>query len=524
MRRPRENASKLAATRSDRMLTSANQSSQVTKRESRSILILGHFIDLAFHSAHDKIPDRRKQRIERQSQARGQARPHFAFGFFDCANHRTGDARDRLTPIGASERLNPARTKRFGDVEEIGCGADRVDAGDGDLFVAQFDAHRFGNRKLRGLGGRVNAEERQPAPSGRGGDDHHLAAETVLRALFHHHGNGGADAIERAQNIRPKNVDHLLRCRFMHGGGKAVAGVGDKRIDPAELFLGGEDQALAILLAPHIGRYAKMLPAELLIQFGQFFSASRRQHELRAARMKFNRKLFTNPRRRAGDDDDHAGDLSSHARIIRMLRDDASLVESMFTGLVETSAAVAAVSDRPRLRRLVVAYSAGDIKLGESIAINGVCLTVVEKSADAVSFDVISETLDKTNLGQLRAGDLVHIERAIRIGDRLDGHFVQGHVDGTARLLEKTERGEDWRLRIEIPKALAKFFAPKGSICVDGVSLTIADLSDDWFEVALIPATLAITQLGKREAGYAFNLECDMIGKTVVRYLELYRA
>jgi riboflavin synthase len=184
---------------------------------------------------------------------------------------------------------------------------------------------------------------------------------------------------------------------------------------------------------------------------------------------------------------------------------------------------VAAVSDRLQLRRLVISYAAKDIKLGESIAINGVCLTVVDRAAETVSFDVIAETLDKTNLGQLRVGDMVHIERAMRIGDRLDGHFVQGHVDGTARLLEKTERGEDWRLRIEIPPALAKFFAPKGSICVDGVSLTIADLSTDWFEVALIPATLAITQLGGRKTGYAFNLECDMIGKSVVRYLELYR-
>lgn len=505
------------------MLTSANQSRQLVECESRSIPILGHFIDLPLHSAHDEITDCRKQRIERQSKSRRQARPHFAFWFFDRAQHRAGDARHRLSPTGAGERLDSPRTKRFGDVEEIGGGADRVDAGDGDLLVAQFDAHGLGNRKLRCLGGRVDAEKRQSAPSGGGRDNHHLAAKSILRILLQHYRDGGADAVERAEDIGSQNVDHLLRRRFMHGGGETVAGVGYERIDSAELFLGGEDQALAILLAPHVGRYAQMLAAELLIQFAQFFSASRRQHKLRAARMKFNRKLSTDPGRRAGDDDDHAGDLSSHAGIIRMLRDDASLVESMFTGLVETSAAVAAVNDRPQLRRLVVAYSAGDIKLGESIAINGVCLTVVEKSADTVSFDVISETLDKTNLGQLRAGDMVHIERAMRIGDRLDGHFVQGHVDGTARLLDKTERGEDWRMRIEIPPALAKFFAPKGSICVDGVSLTISDLSNDWFEVALIPATLAVTQLGKREAGYAFNLECDMIGKTVVRYLELYQ-
>jgi len=202
------------------------------------------------------------------------------------------------------------------------------------------------------------------------------------------------------------------------------------------------------------------------------------------------------------------------------------MIREVFTGLVQASCRVVAVRDGANLRRLVIGLDADDangaIKPGDSIAINGVCLTVAALQPDGVGFDVIAETLAKTNLGQLAAGDVVHIERALRVGDRFDGHFVQGHVDGVAKLLDKQVQADDWRLTLEAAPHFAMFLASKGSVTVDGVSLTIASLDPRSFDVALIPTTLQITQLGRREVGYAFNIECDMIGKTVVRYLQLY--
>ncbi|MDW8261080.1 MAG: riboflavin synthase [Phycisphaerales bacterium] len=191
----------------------------------------------------------------------------------------------------------------------------------------------------------------------------------------------------------------------------------------------------------------------------------------------------------------------------------------MFTGLVESSRPVTAVDDRAGLRRLTVDLGFADAQRGDSIAINGVCLTVVELRGDSAVFEVVPETLDRTNLSRLRTGELVHVERALRVGDRLNGHFVQGHVDGTAALLEKRSEGADVRLRLQVPEELSQFLSEKGSVCLDGVSLTIAALAEAWFEVAVIPSTLAVTQLGSREPGYPFNLECDMLAKLVVRWL-----
>lgn len=175
------------------------------------------------------------------------------------------------------------------------------------------------------------------------------------------------------------------------------------------------------------------------------------------------------------------------------------------------------------LRRITLAVDWPDLRHGQSVAVNGACLTVAELSPGRTRFDVIRETLDKTNLGRLRPGDLVHVERSLRVGDRIDGHFVQGHVDATARLIATHQSGDDWRLRIELPAALSSYVAPKGSIAIDGVSLTIAAIDHDWFEVALIPTTLAITQLARRPVGWPFNIECDMLAKTVVRFLESRR-
>ena len=199
----------------------------------------------------------------------------------------------------------------------------------------------------------------------------------------------------------------------------------------------------------------------------------------------------------------------------------------MFTGIVERSAPVVGVTDGPMFRRLTLAVDWTDLKRGESIAVNGVCLTVADLGAPDghpglrnVAFDVITETLSKTNLGLLKAGDHAHVERALRVNDRIDGHFVQGHVDATAPLLSRTFNEKEYRLTLECPSHLAKYLIPKGSVAIDGVSLTVASLDGTRFDVALIPTTLNITELGNRPEGWPFNLEADMLSKTIVTYLE----
>lgn len=192
----------------------------------------------------------------------------------------------------------------------------------------------------------------------------------------------------------------------------------------------------------------------------------------------------------------------------------------MFTGIVERTVKVLSATDGAMFRRLVIASEWPDVKLGDSIAVNGVCLTVAEAGQQAVGFDVIKETLEKTNLGLLRCGDDVNVERSLRVGDRIDGHFVQGHVDGTGKLTERIATENEVRLTIRAPDHLAKFLAPKGSISVDGVSLTIAAVRGPVFEVALIPTTLRLTTLGTRQVGWPFNLEADILSKTIVHYLE----
>jgi riboflavin synthase len=192
----------------------------------------------------------------------------------------------------------------------------------------------------------------------------------------------------------------------------------------------------------------------------------------------------------------------------------------VFTGIVERTAAVIAVADGAGFVRLTIASDWPDVRPGESVAVNGVCLTAAELAPGKIGFDVIPETLAKTNLGLLKQGDAVHVERSLQVGARLDGHFVQGHVDGTGPLLNQVADGKEWRLTIEAPPTVAKFLVPKGSVCVDGVSLTIAALDGNRFDVALIPTTLGVTTLGKRNIGYPFNLEADVISKSVVSFLE----
>ena len=192
----------------------------------------------------------------------------------------------------------------------------------------------------------------------------------------------------------------------------------------------------------------------------------------------------------------------------------------MFTGIIEKTVRVIGVADGPRFRRLTVASNSDDVRDGESIAVNGVCLTVAERPPGEIGFDVIAETLGRTNLGLLSRGDAVHVERSLRVGDRIDGHFVQGHVDGPARLIRQVSDEKEWRLVLETTSELARYIIPKGSVTLDGVSLTVAHVAGTVFEVALIPTTLRLTELGRRPAGWPYNLEADILSKTVVAYLE----
>ena len=192
----------------------------------------------------------------------------------------------------------------------------------------------------------------------------------------------------------------------------------------------------------------------------------------------------------------------------------------MFTGIIERTLRVFSAADSRGFRRLTIASPWTDIRLGESIAINGCCLTVAEITDGTLAFDVIEETLGKTNLGSLQGGDEINAERSLRVGDRIDGHFVQGHIDGIARLTDISATTEEWRLTIEAPPPLVKYLVPKGSVTIDGVSLTLAALDGPRFEVALIPTTLNLTTLGKKTVGWMFNLETDVLSKTIVSYLE----
>jgi len=192
----------------------------------------------------------------------------------------------------------------------------------------------------------------------------------------------------------------------------------------------------------------------------------------------------------------------------------------MFTGIVERSLRVLSVEDLPGARRITIENPWPDVKHGESVAVNGVCLTIARLQPQNIGFDAILETLQKTNLGDLKPGDEVHVERAMRIGDRFDGHFVQGHVDGTATVVWQEQRTGEWRTRLRLPGELAKYLTPKGSIALDGISLTVASIDGPEFEVALIPTTLQITRLARKPPGTRINVECDTLAKTIVHFLE----
>ncbi|MBB2746075.1 UNVERIFIED_ORG: riboflavin synthase [Microbispora rosea subsp. rosea] len=189
----------------------------------------------------------------------------------------------------------------------------------------------------------------------------------------------------------------------------------------------------------------------------------------------------------------------------------------MFTGIVEELGEVVALEPRGDSARLTVrgAVVTADAGHGDSIAVNGVCLTVAGAEGDSFTADVMKETLDRSSLGALSPGSRVNLERAVRADQRLGGHIVQGHVDGTGEVLSR-EPGEHWEVvRLSLPADLARYVVEKGSIAVDGVSLTVAGVTDDSFSVSLIPTTLELTTLGRKKPGEPVNLEVDVIAKYV---------
>ncbi|MEO6953199.1 MAG: riboflavin synthase [Polyangia bacterium] len=193
----------------------------------------------------------------------------------------------------------------------------------------------------------------------------------------------------------------------------------------------------------------------------------------------------------------------------------------MFTGLVEEVGRIAAVTRQGQGVRLGVEARILDeiMPLGASLAIDGVCLTVVTARPGHVELEVGPETMQRSTLGTHAAGRHVNLERAMRLGDRMGGHLVQGHVDGVGRIVETSQRGESWDVRIAMPELLLRYVIEKGSICIDGISLTINALESDGFRVSLIPHSQSATTLAKRVVGDRVNLEVDLIGKYVERLL-----
>jgi riboflavin synthase len=194
----------------------------------------------------------------------------------------------------------------------------------------------------------------------------------------------------------------------------------------------------------------------------------------------------------------------------------------MFTGLVETMGIVREVASdgAAALLRIEEPAIASDLPLGASVAVNGVCLTVVAADAHTFSFQAGPETLRLTNLGELRPRMKVNLERSLRLGDRLGGHIVQGHADGLGRFVKRESQAEWEYVWFSCPRDLARQMIRKGSIAIDGVSLTIVDVTEDGFNVALIPHTLQVTTLGLKQPGDTVNLEIDMFAKYVFKYLE----
>lgn len=193
----------------------------------------------------------------------------------------------------------------------------------------------------------------------------------------------------------------------------------------------------------------------------------------------------------------------------------------MFTGLIEEIGSMERISKGEKsLKLTIVAQKVlEDIKIGDSISTNGVCLTVVEYTDNSFTVDVMPETLRKTNLGELEKGSILNLERALQLSDRLGGHIVSGHVDGLGKIVEfKKEDNATW-VTIETTRDVIKYILPKGSIAIDGTSLTVVDVEDNCFSVSIIPITKDETTLLKKAIGDHVNLECDMVAKYIERFL-----
>lgn len=197
----------------------------------------------------------------------------------------------------------------------------------------------------------------------------------------------------------------------------------------------------------------------------------------------------------------------------------------MFTGIVEEMGEIVDVHDGPEGRRIRVAASFCEaLEHGQSIAVSGACLTVEDWNADDFELFCSEETLERTYLDEVEVGDAVNLERALPADGRFDGHFVQGHVDGVGEVTEIEQVGDDWYFGFSLPEELARYVVEKGSICVDGISLTVADLRDDDgdFAVAIIPATYDLTTLSGKAVGDPVHLEVDVVAKYVERLTEGY--
>ena len=193
----------------------------------------------------------------------------------------------------------------------------------------------------------------------------------------------------------------------------------------------------------------------------------------------------------------------------------------MFTGIIEELGNIASVNKSDAGARIIVsaALVTSDIKNGDSIAVNGVCLTAIDVSRESFAADVSPETLERTTIGNLQQGSRVNLERAVTPSTRLGGHIVQGHVDGRGTFLSAESQGEFWTVKFGFPLELARYFVHKGSVAIEGISLTIASLSETDFEIAVIPQTWEMTNLSFLKSGDAVNLEADIIAKYVERVM-----
>ena len=192
----------------------------------------------------------------------------------------------------------------------------------------------------------------------------------------------------------------------------------------------------------------------------------------------------------------------------------------MFTGLVESRGAVRALESKGEQARLTIQIPfASELSLGDSVAVNGCCLTVTQLDGDDASFDVLNQTLKVTSLGDLEEGSTVNLERAMQVGDRFGGHFVQGHIDATGTIEAYAPMGQDHRLEVRLPEEIANLSIPKGSLAIDGISLTIAELEGTLARFWIIPHTHAETNLSTRRPGQRVNLEADMLAKHVAKLM-----